>query len=64
MNEHQNTATSLIDIAETFELFASDQIAAKRWQHTVKGKTECDTKAAVWRDAANILRNTKLEPST
>ena len=58
------TAASLEDIAARFEQFAADQIACIRWQGTKAGKTECTTKAAVWRDAASILRNTKLEAET
>lgn len=51
---------SLGEIADYFETLASDQITSKRWQSTVKAKTECDTKAAVWRDAASILRQCKI----
>lgn len=56
----QNTARDLSDIADTFDMFASDQIASKRWQTTQRERRECDIRADVWRDAANILRNVVL----
>lgn len=54
------TATSLIEIAEAFETFASDQIASKRFQQTAKAKAECEIRANVWNDAAQMLRETTL----
>jgi hypothetical protein len=65
----QYTASSLIDIAETFETLASDQLASKRWQSTAKEKRECDIRAEIWRDAAEMLRETQIivpasEPAT
>ena len=54
------TATSLEDIAYAFDVFASDQIACQRFQTTQKGKRECKIRAEIWKDAAEILRQTKL----
>lgn len=54
------TAASLEEIAEAFETYASDQIACKRWQQTARAKRDCDIRAAVWNDAASILRQTKI----
>lgn len=45
-----------ISAAEVFERYASDQIASKRFQITTRQKRDCDTRAAVWTDAANELR--------
>lgn len=55
------SAKSLAEVAEHFETLASDQIASKRWQSTKKAKDACDAQASVWREAAEILRNTTLE---
>lgn len=54
------TASNLEGIADAFELFASDQIACMRFQSTQKGKRECEIRAAIWREAADILRSTIL----
>lgn len=54
------TAKNLEDIAEVFDTFATQQDAAMRWQTTARAKTECSIKAAAWRDAASIIRNTTL----
>lgn len=58
----QYTIQSLDDLATTFETFASDQLASMRWQKSAKGKAECQTKATVWADAADIIRNTVFIP--
>lgn len=54
------TASGLADIADAFDLYASDQLAARRWQSTAKGKRECEIRADVWKDAAEILRATTI----
>lgn len=54
------TANSLVDIAEYFEMLASDQLASKRWQSTKRAKDECDIRAQVWSDAAATLRETEI----
>nr|BDD44237.1 hypothetical protein 65 [Balneolaceae bacterium] len=54
------TASSLTDIAEAFETFASDQIASKRFQTSKKAQAECEIRASVWRDAADMVRKTTL----
>jgi hypothetical protein len=50
--------SNLEQLADFFETLGSDQEASVRWQSRQKDKIECLTKAAVWRDAASILRNT------
>lgn len=55
------TADSLTDIAEAFELYASDQIASKRWQTTQRAKRDCEIRAEVWRLAAADLRITEFK---
>lgn len=45
------------DAANVFEIYADDQIAAKRWQSTAKSKRECEIRAEIWREAAKELRN-------
>lgn len=57
-----NTATSLNDIADAFQQFGNDQMAAKRFQRTAKARTECDIRADVWLDAAKMLRDTQIDP--
>jgi hypothetical protein len=47
---------TLEEIASYFDVLASDQVASKRWQSTKRDKTECDIRADVWKDAAEILR--------
>ena len=54
------TASSLEEIAECFEVFADDQERFIPFQTTQRAKAECRTKAAVWRDAASILRQTTI----
>ena len=54
------TAESLEDIAQFFETLASDQIGSIRWQSTRRAKDECSIKAAVWKDAAALLRQTTI----
>lgn len=53
-------AKNLNELAEAFEIFASDQRGAIRWQTTQRAKRDCEIKAVVWTDAATIIRNTKL----
>lgn len=56
-------AKSLVDIAECFEMFASDQRACMgRISKTKTAKRDCAIRAEVWEDAAKILRNTTLKP--
>ena len=57
------SAASLAEIADYFETLASDQIGSKRFQSTKRGKDECDARAAVWREAAEILRATDIAPA-
>lgn len=45
------------DAANVFDVYADDQIAARRWQATIKDRRECEIRATVWREAANELRN-------
>ena len=59
---HTLTAISLDDIADTFEKFAEgcdvkveDAIGANR-------RVVYRTEARVWREAADVLRHTKLQP--
>jgi hypothetical protein len=54
------TAASLEDIAKAFELYASNERAKKRFQTTKRGKEDCETRAKVWKLAADDLRNTTL----
>lgn len=58
------TASSLAEIAEAFETFASDQIGCIRMQSTKKAKDECRVRADVWNDAASMLRNVNLVTPT
>ena len=55
------TVANLEEIAEAFELFASDQIGCIRMQTTKKAKEMCQERAAVWRDAADLIRNTTIK---
>lgn len=55
-----NTATSLDDIAEAFELFASDQLAMVNRARTKRDRDERKIRADVWNDAAKMLRETEL----
>lgn len=54
--ENQIIAAAYISAAETFEVYASDQIASKRFQRTARDKRDCDTRAGIWTDAAKELR--------
>lgn len=54
--ENEIIAKAYISAAEAFETFASDQIASKRYMSLARDKATCDTKAAVWTDAAKMLR--------
>jgi hypothetical protein len=56
----QYTASGLTEIANHFETLASDQLSSKRWQSTAKAKHECDIRAEIWRDAAEMLRKTQI----
>lgn len=49
-------AAAYIAAAEAFEVYASDQIASKRWQTTAQEKRDCDIRAGIWADAAKELR--------
>lgn len=53
MNE---IARLLLQIAERFELYASDQRASVRFQRTAKDKALCLIRADVWASAADELR--------
>lgn len=44
-----------------FRLYASDQIACKRWQSTKRDKATCDLKAEIWNDAANEIETVLRE---
>jgi len=46
----------LDEMAYRFEVYASDQIACRRFHATAKAKRDCDIKAEIWRDAASELR--------
>jgi len=54
------TAKNLEEVAATFEMYSDDQIASQRFQRTEREKMLCRTRASVWKDAANILRNLTL----
>lgn len=56
MNKNKIIAAAYIAAAEVFEVYASDQIACKRFQTTQRGKADCDLRASIWTDAANELR--------
>lgn len=56
MTKNQIIAAAYIAAAEVFEVYASDQIACKRFQTTQRGKADCDLRANIWTDAANELR--------
>ena len=55
------TAKSLIEVAEAFETYASDQIAMQRFHQTQKAKEHCRIRASIWRDAAEMLRNLTIK---
>jgi len=54
------TVKTLAEIADFFETLAADQEASKRRQSNKCAQAECDMKAAIWRDAAGILRKTEI----
>lgn len=56
------TARSLAEIADFFDTLASDQTASIRWQQTKAAKRECQIKADTYHDAAELLRDTELQP--
>ena len=58
------TAASLEDIAARFEQFAEDEFGLVRSARSQNIKMICANRGDVWRDAASILRNTKLEAAT
>jgi hypothetical protein len=53
-------AENLAEIADYFDTLASDQRSCVRFKSTQRDKAACLTRAEVWADAANIIRNTKL----
>lgn len=62
-NENEIIARAYISAAEVFETYASDQIASKRFQSTARDKRDCDTRAAIWNDAAKELREAAAKES-
>jgi hypothetical protein len=54
--ENALIADAYVSAAVVFETYASDQIAAKRFQSTKKAKAECDLRAEIWNAAATELR--------
>ena len=54
------TAKNLGEIADFFDTLASDQLGCVRFQRTQKAKRECEIKARVWNDAAELLRGTTM----
>lgn len=57
------TAKNLEDIAEVFDTFATQQDAVALRHPTARARAECEIRAATWRDAASIIRNTTLTVS-
>lgn len=52
------------DYADVLDIYASDQIAALRWQKTAKSKREVEIRSEVYADIARELRSIKfMEPS-
>lgn len=58
------TATGLLDIADAFDQFAAHQMALIDRKRTKKDKMECVTRAAVWHEAADIMRSTTIVTET
>lgn len=57
------TASSLADIADAFDMYASDQLAMNpphRNYGTKKEQNERRVRAQTWTDAANMLRQTTI----
>lgn len=54
--ENQIMAAAYISAAEVFEVYASDQLASRRFQSGKRAQHECAIRAAVWTDAAAELR--------
>lgn len=57
------TASSLEEIADVFDSCAQDQLNRASPKQTKKDKIDCCIKASIWKDAANILRNTSIIPT-
>lgn len=57
------TAASLDEIAQHFEMLASDQLAFVSRAQTKREKDACKIRAEIWQDAANTLRETTIEPT-
>lgn len=54
------TAKSLSEVADYFDILASDQLGSIRMQRTKRGKEECRLKAATYTDVAETLRKTRI----
>ena len=50
------TAEEVLQLAEMFDLFASDQLGCIRFQTLKREKVECEIKAATYKDAADAIR--------
>lgn len=56
---YKMTARNLGEVADFFDTLASDQLRAIP-NKTAKGKRECEIRAEVYQDAAEILRKTEI----
>jgi hypothetical protein len=57
MTKQRMIADNMEDIAQMFEMYASDQLAMKTRYRTQKEKREADIRAEVWKSAADDIRN-------
>lgn len=46
----------LLEMADRFDLYASDQRASIRWQRSRRASADCITRSEIWADAAKELR--------
>jgi len=56
----QYSATSLAEIADHFEMLADQQVTPDRVPRSQREREVLQARAQVWRDAAQLLRNTKM----
>jgi hypothetical protein len=60
MSNPKPSFNNIEEVATLFDALANDQINFLRHQTTRADKAECRTKAATWKDAASILRNSTI----
>lgn len=59
----RNETKDLADIASFFEILAGDQLAMNARRYGSKrDQRDREVEARVWREAADILRNTDIKP--